>query len=54
MCAHVCAVITHRTIADIFQIGGSNCSLYIGVMQEAKRQHNMEGKQATPRRRKKN
>lgn len=29
-------------------ISGSDCSLYVGVMQEAVRQHYMEGEQTTP------
>lgn len=41
-------VITHRAIADVSMICGSDCSLYIGVMQETVRQHYMVGEQTTP------
>lgn len=46
--ALVCFVITHRAVADVFIMGGSDGSLYVGVMQEAVWQHDMKGEETTP------
>ena len=41
-------VFTHRAVADVFLISGSDCSLYIGGMQETVRQHYVEGEETAP------
>ena len=48
VCVCVCFVITHRAVTDVFKISGSDCSLYIGIMQETVGQHYMKGELATP------
>lgn len=37
-----------RAVTDVFKISGSDCSLYIGIMQETVGQHYMKGEPATP------
>lgn len=39
---------THRAIADVFQICGPDCSLYVGVLQETVGQHDVESEETTP------